>query len=65
MIAKVYPAGPKLDTYTSVFQFAPHLWRNVATFFYNDIFLHPGVDLATRELGISPVSRRWERFGFN
>jgi 4-carboxymuconolactone decarboxylase len=48
----IYPAGPTDDVYTSVARIAPHVWRNIATFFYNDIFLHPGLDLRTRELGV-------------
>jgi 4-carboxymuconolactone decarboxylase len=51
-IQKVYPAGPTDDTYSRVRTIAPHFSRNFLTFFYNDLFLHPGLDLKTRELGI-------------
>jgi 4-carboxymuconolactone decarboxylase len=71
-IQKVCPAGPAGDTYTSVARLAPHLWRNIATFFCNDIFLHPGLDLRTRELGIFanlaamgtvPLQLKWHAHG--
>jgi alkylhydroperoxidase/carboxymuconolactone decarboxylase family protein YurZ len=71
-IEKVYPAGPHDDTYTRVKRVAPDFTRNFLTMFYNDLFLHPGLDLKTRELGIFAslasmgiVSHqlRWHTFG--
>ncbi|WAS98065.1 carboxymuconolactone decarboxylase family protein [Nannocystis punicea] len=72
VIQQVYPAGPTDDTYTSVERIAPHFWRNMATVFYNDLFLHPGATIATRELGIFaayvamstvPLQLRWHTHG--
>jgi 4-carboxymuconolactone decarboxylase len=71
-IQKVYPAGPNDDTYSRVRRIAPDFTRNFLTFFYNDLFLHPGLDLKTRELGIFaslasmgnvPLQLRWHTYG--
>lgn len=71
-IEKVYPAGPTDDTYTSVAARAPHFWRDAATVFYNDLFLHPGSDIKYRELFImstyialnsTPLQMKWHTNG--
>jgi 4-carboxymuconolactone decarboxylase len=71
-IEQVYPAGPADDTYTAVAQRAPHFWRDAATVFYNDLFLHPGIGIKYRELFImstyvalnsTPLQMKWHTNG--